>query len=177
MNSFFFFFLVFWISDRISVTLDEILRNTTSSEKVLKSFFLKASRRGTEGTVIHIKFILLLMSGIFSVIVAFFIPHYMKNLKTCNKKLFFMNWSWKPAIVFHFPVDTGRKLNVHKMFRRFPGRLLNVICTFNLRSVSKELSIRILRKISYVRHFLFHDFKSTLMQIWKFINIFVFIWK
>ena len=35
-----------------------------------------------------------------------------------------------------FPVDTGRKLNVHKTFRRCPGRLLNVLCTFNLRSVS-----------------------------------------
>ena len=29
-------------------------------------------------------------------------------------------------------VDTGRKLNVHKTFRRRPGRLLNVLCTFNL---------------------------------------------
>ena len=26
---------------------------------------------------------------------------------------------------FHHPVDTGRKLNVHKTFRRRPGRLLN----------------------------------------------------
>ena len=34
-----------------------------------------------------------------------------------------------------FPVDTGRKLNVHKTFRRRPGRLLNVLCTFNLRPV------------------------------------------
>ena len=34
------------------------------------------------------------------------------------------------------PVDTGRKLNVHKTFRRGPGRLLNVLCTFNLRPVS-----------------------------------------
>ena len=31
------------------------------------------------------------------------------------------------------PVDTGRKWNVHKTFRRLPGRLLNVLCTFNLR--------------------------------------------
>ena len=31
------------------------------------------------------------------------------------------------------PVDTGYKLNVHKTFK---GRLLNVLCTFNLRSVS-----------------------------------------
>ena len=28
------------------------------------------------------------------------------------------------------PVDTGRKLNVHKAFRRRPGRILNVLCTF-----------------------------------------------
>ena len=34
------------------------------------------------------------------------------------------------------PLDTGRKLNVHKTFRRRPGRLLNVLCTFNLRPVS-----------------------------------------
>ena len=33
-------------------------------------------------------------------------------------------------------VDTGRKLNVHKTFRRRPGRLLNVLCTFNLRHMS-----------------------------------------
>ena len=34
------------------------------------------------------------------------------------------------------PVDTGRKLIVHKTFRRRPGRLLNVLCTFSLRPVS-----------------------------------------
>ena len=34
------------------------------------------------------------------------------------------------------PADTGRKLNVHKTFRRRPGRLLNVLYTFNLRPVS-----------------------------------------
>ena len=34
------------------------------------------------------------------------------------------------------PVDTGRKLDVHKTFRRRPGRLLNVLCTFNLRPLS-----------------------------------------
>ena len=34
------------------------------------------------------------------------------------------------------PVDTGRKLNVHKKFGRRLGRLLNVLCTFNLRPVS-----------------------------------------
>ena len=34
-------------------------------------------------------------------------------------------------------VDTGRKLNVHKTIRKRPGHLLNVLCTFNLRPVSK----------------------------------------
>ena len=36
----------------------------------------------------------------------------------------------------NIPVDTGRKLNVHETFRRCPGRLLNVLYTFNLRPVS-----------------------------------------
>ena len=37
-------------------------------------------------------------------------------------------------IEFFYPVDTGRNLNVHKTLR---GRLLNVLCTFNSRAVSK----------------------------------------
>ena len=41
-----------------------------------------------------------------------------------------------------FPVDTGRKLNVHKMFRRRPGRLLNVFCAFNLRPVFTGLVLQ-----------------------------------
>ena len=39
-------------------------------------------------------------------------------------------------VIRHKPVDTGHKLNVHKTFRRCPGRLLKVLCTFNLRPVS-----------------------------------------
>ena len=35
-----------------------------------------------------------------------------------------------------YPVDTGRKLNVRKTFRRRLGRLLKVLCMFNLRPVS-----------------------------------------
>ena len=38
-----------------------------------------------------------------------------------------------------FSVDTGRKLKVQKTFRRRLGRLLNVLCTFNLRPVSTGL--------------------------------------
>ena len=36
------------------------------------------------------------------------------------------------------PVDTGRKLNVHKTSRRRPGRLLKVLCTLNLGPVCTE---------------------------------------
>ena len=39
-----------------------------------------------------------------------------------------------------FPVDTGGKLNVHKTFRRRPGRLLDVLCAFNLGPVSTGFS-------------------------------------
>ena len=40
------------------------------------------------------------------------------------------------SIVGPHPLDTGRKLNVHKTFRRCPGRFMNVLRTFNLRPVS-----------------------------------------
>ena len=46
-----------------------------------------------------------------------------------------------------YPVDTGRKLNVHKTFRRRPGRVLNVICTFNLRPVSTGISTKCLQNV------------------------------
>ena len=36
----------------------------------------------------------------------------------------------------NYPVDTGRKLKVHKTFGRRPARHLNVLRTFNLRPVS-----------------------------------------
>ena len=37
------------------------------------------------------------------------------------------------SILDHYPVDTGRELDVRKTFRRRPGRLLNVLCTFIVR--------------------------------------------
>ena len=36
----------------------------------------------------------------------------------------------------YIPLDTGRKLNAHKTFRRRPGRLLNILYTFDLRPAS-----------------------------------------
>ena len=73
------------------------------------------------------------------------------------------------------PVDTGRKLNVHKTFRRGPGRLLNVLCTFNIRPVStgtigfqfkaKPLSNQIFLRTFYLFLFLSQPKKS--MQVNK----------
>ena len=48
-----------------------------------------------------------------------------------------------------FPVDTGRKLNVQKTFRRRPGRLLNGFCTFNLLPVSTGLVALIWKHLNY----------------------------
>ena len=48
------------------------------------------------------------------------------------------------------PVDTARKLNEHKTFRRHPGRLLNVLCTFNLCPVSTGIPASILKGLQYL---------------------------
>ena len=47
------------------------------------------------------------------------------------------------------PVDKGRKLNVYKTFRIRLGRLLNVLCTFNLRTVSTGLDLAYSLIINY----------------------------
>ena len=46
--------------------------------------------------------------------------------------------------IFVIPLDTGRKLNVYKTFRRCPGPFLNISCTFNLRPVYRGI-------VDYVR--------------------------
>ena len=43
-------------------------------------------------------------------------------------------------------LDKERKLNVQKTFRRLQERLLNILCTFNLRPVSRGKCLRSLRK-------------------------------
>ena len=52
---------------------------------------------------------------------------------------------FKKSAIWGYPVsifvDTGRKWNVHKTFRRRSGRLLNVLCTFDLRRVSAGISV------------------------------------
>ena len=65
-----------------------------------------------------------------------------KFLKVLKSLHIYFNLSQNVSISLRngFPVDTGRKLNVHKTFRRYPGRLLNVLCAFNLSPVSTGFS-------------------------------------
>ena len=50
-----------------------------------------------------------------------------------SRDIFFNNVRYE---TIKYLVGKGHKLNWHKTFRRRPGRLLNALCTFNLRSVS-----------------------------------------
>ena len=51
------------------------------------------------------------------------------------------------VVTIAIPVDTGCKLNVHKTIkRRRPGRLLDVLCPFNLRPVSTGVIMKELKK-------------------------------
>ena len=67
--------------------------------------------------------------------------------KTWSTSAFFTPNKIKWRFIFPeerpYPLDTGRKLNVHNTFRRRPGRLLNVLCTFNVRPVPGEWAWRL----------------------------------
>ena len=63
------------------------------------------------------------------------------SMRNIAGRFLFLGQREKLLKEMHLLVDTGRKLNVHKTFRRRPARLLNVLCAFNLRPVSTGLSI------------------------------------
>ena len=81
-----------------------------------------------------------------------------------------MLWnSWRNT-----PVGTGRKLNVHKTFRRRPGRLLNVLCTFNLRPVSTGLAIissikNVFLQVMRVGDLIIYFRPNNVQNWWKFL--------
>ena len=56
------------------------------------------------------------------------------NLSLAFIKICQLTWFTKYTLLVTFgnSLDTGQKLNVHETFRRCPGRLLNVLCLFNL---------------------------------------------
>ena len=66
--------------------------------------------------------------------------NFQASIKTFDKQINndlknLSNWLNANKIALN-PVDKGRKLNAHKTFRRRPGLLLNVLCTFSLRPLS-----------------------------------------
>ena len=70
-----------------------------------------------------------------------FIPHFFVFLP---RKIFIENlfclflFNVNPhKVKWDIHLDVEIKLHVHKTFRRCPGHVLNVLCTFNLRSVSR----------------------------------------
>ena len=110
-----------WITSNSQLTSNNLFKY----RRCLKNFFRKARELYYE--VEH---------GIISLYSYFAI-----NQRHYFKKMYF----YKSAIYnIIIPVDTGRKLNVHKTFRRRPGRLLNVLCTFNLRPVSTGMYMLLL---------------------------------
>ena len=71
---------------------------------------------------------------------------------------------------FMYPVDTGRKLNVHKAFRRRSGRLLNVLCAFNLRPGSTGYMNVSLEEVITKNYYVFDDHAQDICK--KVIKIF-----
>ena len=70
-----------------------------------------------------------------------------------------------PKFAHNFPVDTGHKLNVHKTFRTRPGRLLNILCAFNLRPVSTRFpSEKVNFRLIYLTYISIHNFWRTLLN-------------
>ena len=108
----------------------------------------------------------------------------------CNNQYFkkstmIFTISWKKTIkslllsklnYYNVPEDRERKLNVHKTFRRRPRRLLNVLFTFSLRSVSTWVVIPN-QKTRAVAHFLSnssHCVKSVQIRsfFWSVFSVF-----
>ena len=72
----------------------------------------------------------------FRFFVFFFLHFYRGKFSSTIHCLFLFNFNHRKA-KWDIPLDIGRKLNVHKTFRRGSRRLLNVLCTFNLRPLSR----------------------------------------
>ena len=49
----------------------------------------------------------------------------------------FPHWFDKRWVNYSYPLDEERKFNVYKTLQRCPGPLLNTLCMFNLRPVSR----------------------------------------
>ena len=92
------------------------------------------------------------------------------NFSNSPQWTFWIDSSWRRSDL-NDPVDTERKLNVHKTFRRHPGRLLNVLCRVNLRPVSTADTLSKWLKSLYWMIlglcFGWKSFKTVNVNLWK----------
>ena len=59
------------------------------------------------------------------------------------------------------PLNKRRKSNIYRTFRGRPGRALDVLCTFNLRPVSKELVVHVMRCAIWYHLYNLKNVKNT----------------
>ena len=124
----------------LCLTLNKMYDGCSTKVRILCFFFVFFCKRKQKITLIKIQidFWILALPVIYDVwILALPLIYDRSDLKIVPAT-FFASFLRNKKKRFS-PVDTGRKLNVHKTFRRRPGRLLNVLCTFNLRPVPTTL--------------------------------------
>ena len=80
------------------------------------------------------------------------LPRVYRKIKSKAKSLYDILWS--SFLRNSNPLDTWRKLNVNTKFRRHPGRLLNALCTLNLRPVSRGNKVPEKQKTYKTWHYL-----------------------
>ena len=66
-----------------------------------------------------------------------FLIYYGYRYQTIEWNLIKVSFNDRTYWFYTNPLDTERKLNVHKTFKRRPGHLLDVLYTFNLRPMSR----------------------------------------
>ena len=91
------------------------------------------------------------------------------NSYNFHSHTFSHSYNFFHSYTFH-PLDTGRKLNIKKTFKRRPGRLLNVLCTLNLRPVTRGHSYTFL----HLRNFNSYTYHSYIFQSHTFFHSYTF---
>ena len=129
---------MFWI--RLSI-LQNLARHITKDSRNCKHLVTQASTRGVLLKKLFSKSLQSSQENI-CVGVSFLTKLQVSGQTFVTEHLWATAYVVKGAVLLQavgLPVDTERKLNVHKTFRRRPGRLLNVLCSFNLHPVSMGL--------------------------------------
>ena len=105
------------------------------------------------------------------------INYFKRFLVILNSQLFWNCFQKYDRLLFiSNPIDAGRKLNIHKTFRRRPGRLLNVLCTFSVRPVSTGNVVSKFLSCLYSLYWLCFILQSPVVQFQIFYKEIIFYW-